>query len=159
MTNTINISEVLFSLQDKMTVGGSISAEQRSFYTTFRRKLEEAPGGRSPADILELLNQTRIESEGKFSDGEFNEFVAAVLSKIEHVEHVEYVEHVEESDIQLEAEPMAEFEPAPVEETSPIQNNPPPKGILSRFQSLSVGILAIIGAATVLSLVMFYLTQ
>ena len=139
-----------------MTVGGSISAEQRSFYTTFRRKLEEAPGGRSPADILELLNQTRIESEGKFSDGEFNEFVAAVLSKIEHVEHVEYVE---ESDIQLEAEPMAEFEPAPVEETSPIQDNPPPKGILSRFQSLSVGVLAIIGAATVLSLVMFYLTQ
>ena len=159
MTNTINISEVLFSLQDKMTVGGSISAEQRSFYTTFRRKLEEAPGGRSPADILELLNQTRIESEGKFSDGEFNEFVAAVLSKIEHVEHVEYVEHVEESDIQLEAEPMAEFEPAPVEETSPIQDNPPPKGILFRFQSLSVGVLAIIGAATVLSLVMFYLTQ
>ena len=158
MTNTINISEVLFSLQDKMTVGGSISAEQRSFYTTFRRKLEEAPGGRSPADILELLNQTRIESEGKFSDGEFNEFVAAVLSKIEHVEHVEYVEHVEESDTQLEAEPMAEFEPAPVEETSPIQNNPPPKGILSRFQSLSIGVLAIIGAATVLSLVMFYLT-
>ena len=155
MTNTINISEVLFSLQDKMTVGGSISAEQRSFYTTFRRKLEEAPGGRSPADILELLNQTRIESEGKFSDGEFNEFVAAVLSKIEHVEHVE---HVEESDIQLEAEPMAEFEPAPVEEKSPIQNNPPSKGILSRFQSLGVGVLAIIGAATVLSFVMFYLT-
>ena len=139
-----------------MTVGGSISADQRSFYTTFRRKLEDAPGDRSTAVILELLNQTRIESEGKFSDGEFNEFVAAVLSKIEHVEHVEYVE---ESDIQLEAEPMAEFEPAPVEETSPIQDNPPPKGILSRFQSLSVGVLAIIGAATVLSLVMFYLTQ
>ena len=138
-----------------MTVGGSISAEQRSFYTTFRRKLEEAPGGRSPADILELLNQTRIESEGKFSDGEFNEFVAAVLSKIEHVEHVE---HVEESDIQPEAEPVAELEPAPVLETSPTQNNPPPKGILSRFQSLSVGVLAIIGAATVLSFVMFYLT-
>ena len=156
MTNSINISEVLFALQDKMTVGGSISADQRSFYTTFRRKLEDAPGDRSTAVILELLNQTRIESEGKFSDGEFNEFVAAVLSKIEHVEHVEYVE---ESDIQLEAEPMAEFEPAPVEETSPIQNNPPPKGILSRFQSLSVGVLAIIGAATVLSLVMFYLTQ
>ena len=155
MTNTINISEVLFSLQDKMTVGGSISAEQRSFYTTFRRKLEEAPGGRSPADILELLNQTRIESEGKFSDGEFNEFVAAVLSKIEHVEHVE---HVEESDIQPEAEPVAELEPAPALETSHIQNNPPPKGILSRFQSLSVGVLAIIGAATVLSFVMFYLT-
>ena len=155
MTNTINISEVLFSLQDKMTVGGSISADQRSFYTTFRRKLEDAPGGRSTAVILELLNQTRIESEGKFSDGEFNEFVAAVLSKIEHVEHVE---HVEESDIQLEAEPMAEFEPAPVEETSPIQNNPPSKGILSRFQSLSVGVLAIIGAATVLSIFMFYLT-
>ena len=155
MTNTINISEVLFSLQDKMTVGGSISAEQRSFYTTFRRKLEEAPGGRSPADILELLNQTRIESEGKFSDGEFNEFVAAVLSKIEHVEHVE---HVEESDIQPEAEPMADFEPAPAEETSPMQNNSQPKGILSRFQSLGVGVLAIIGAATVLSLVMFYLT-
>ena len=135
-----------------MTVGGSISAEQRSFYTTFRRKLEEAPGGRSPADILELLNQTRIESEGKFSDGEFNEFVAAVLSKIEHVEHVE------ESDIQPEAEPVAELEPAPAEETSHIQNNPPPKGILSRFQSLSIGVLAIIGAATVLSLVMFYLT-
>ena len=152
MTNPINISEMLFSLQDKMTVGGSISAEQRSFYTTFRRKLEEAPGGRSPADILELLNQTRIESEGKFSDGEFNEFVAAVLSKIEHVEHVE------ESDIQPEAEPVAELEPAPAEETSHIQNNPPPKGILSRFQSLSIGVLAIIGAATVLSLVMFYLT-
>ena len=155
MTNTINISEVLFSLQDKMTVGGSISADQRSFYTTFRRKLEDAPGGRSPADILELLNETRIESEGKFSDGEFDEFAAAVLSKIEHVEHVE---HVKESDIQPEAESMAEFEPAPAEEASPIQNNPPPKGILSRFQSLSVGVLAIIGAATVLSFVMFYLT-
>ena len=155
MTNTINISEVLFSLQDKMTVGGSISADQRSFYTTFRRKLEDAPGGRSPADILELLNETRIESEGKFSDGEFDEFAAAVLSKIEHVEHVE---HVKESDIQPEAESMAEFEPAPAEEASPIQNNPPSKGILSRFQSLSVGILAIIGAATLLSIVMFYLT-
>ncbi len=152
MTNTINISEVLFSLQDKMTVGGSISAEQRSFYTTFRRKLEDDTGGRGPADILELLNQTRIESEGKFSDGEFNEFVAAVLSKIEHVEHVE------ESDIQPEAEPLVELEPAPAEETSPIQNNPPSKGIVSRFQSLGVGVLAIIGAATLLSLVMFYLT-
>ena len=152
MTNSINISEVLFSLQDKMTVGGSISAEQRSFYTTFRRKLEEAPGGRSPADILELLNQTRIESEGKFSDEEFNEFVTAVLSKIEHVEHAE------ERDIQPEAEPMVELEPAPAEETLPIQNNPPSKGILSRFQSLGVGVLAIIGAATLLSIVMFYLT-
>ena len=152
MTNSINISEVLFSLQDKMTVGGSISADQRSFYTTFRRKLEDAPGDRSPAVILELLNQTRIESEGKFSDGEFNEFVTAVLSKIEHVEHVE------ERDIQPEAEPMVELEPAPAEETLPIQNNPPSKGILSRFQSLGVGVLAIIGAATLLSIVMFYLT-
>jgi len=98
------------------------------------------------------LNQTRIESEGKFSDGEFNEFVTAVLSKIEHVEHVE------ERDIQPEAEPMVELEPAPAEETLPIQNNPPSKGILSRFQSLGVGVLAIIGAATLLSIVMFYLT-
>ena len=152
MTNSINISEVLFSLQDKMTVGGSISADQRSFYTTFRRKLEDAPGDRSPAVILELLNQTRIESEGKFSDEEFNEFVTAVLSKIEHVEHAE------ERDIQPEAEPMVELEPAPAEETLPIQNNPPSKGILSRFQSLGVGVLAIIGAATLLSIVMFYLT-
>ena len=116
MTNSINISEVLFSLQDKMTVGGSISADQRSFYTTFRRKLEDAPGDRSTAVILELLNQTRIESEGKFSDEEFNEFVTAVLSKIEHVEHAE------ERDIQPEAEPMVELEPAPAEETLPIQN-------------------------------------
>ena len=135
-----------------MTVGGSISADHRSFYTTFRRKLEDDTGGRSPADILELLNQTRIESEGKFSDEEFNEFVTAVLSKIEHVEHVE------ERDIQPEAEPMVELEPAPAEETLPIQNNPPSKGILSRFQSLGVGVLAIIGAATLLSIVMFYLT-
>ena len=135
-----------------MTVGGSISADQRSFYTTFRRKLEDAPGDRSPAVILELLNQTRIESEGKFSDEEFNEFVTAVLSKIEHVEPAE------ERDIQPEAEPMVELEPAPAEETLPIQNNPPSKGILSRFQSLGVGVLAIIGAATLLSIVMFYLT-
>ena len=135
-----------------MTVGGSISADQRSFYTTFRRKLEDDTGGRSPADILELLNQTRIQSEGKFSDEEFNEFVTAVLSKIE------LVEHAEERDIQPEAEPMVELEPAPAEETLPIQNNPPSKGILSRFQSLGVGVLAIIGAATLLSIVMFYLT-
>lgn len=138
-----------------MTVGGSISADQRSFYTTFRRKLEDAPGDRSTAVILELLNQTRIESEGKFSDGEFNGFVAAVLSKIEDVEDVE---DVEERDVQPEAELMVDFESAPAEETSPIQNNPPSKGILSRFQSLSVGVLAIIGAATLLSIVMFYLT-
>ena len=64
----------------------------------------------------------------------------------------------EEIDIQPEAEPMVELEPAPAEETLPIQNNPPSKGILSRFQSLGVGVLAIIGAATLLSIVMFYLT-
>lgn len=155
MTNTINISEVLFSLQDKMTVGGSISADQRSFYTTFRRKLEDAPGGRSPADILELLNETRIESEGKFSDPEFDEFVTAVLSKVEHIEHVE---HGEESDGEPELDSVDELETIPVQEIRPVRNHHSSMSLLSRIQSLGVGVLAIIGAATLFSLGLFYLT-
>lgn len=149
MTDSTNISEMLFSLQDKMTTGGSISSEQRSFYTTFRRKLEEAPGNGSRAHILELLNQTRSQSEGKFSDAEFNEFVTAVLSKVEHVEEI---------DVGAELESIDELETTPVQEISPMQNHPPPEGILSRFQSLGVGALAILGAATLLSLGMFYFT-
>lgn len=155
MTNSNNISEVLFSLQDKMTTGGSITAEQRTFYTTFRRKLEDTPGSRSPAEIIDLLNQTRSDSEGKFSDGEFSGFVDAVLSKIEYIEPVE---PVEESDIQPEAEPVVELETAPMQEIQPTHNHRPSKGIFSRFQSLSVGILAIIGGATILYFVMSNLT-
>ena len=142
-----------------MTTGGSITAEQRSFYTTFRRKLEDTSGGRSPAEIIDLLNQTRSDSEGKFSDGEFSEFVDAVLSKIEYIEPVEHVEPVEESEIQPEAEPVAELETVSTQETPSIHNHHPSKGILSRLQSLSVGILAIIGGATILSFVMSYLTM
>lgn len=143
-----------------MTTGGSITAEQRSFYTIFRRKLEDTPGGRSPAEIIDLLNQTRSDSEGKFSDGEFSEFVDAVLSKIEYiepVEHVESIEHVEESEIQHEAEPVTELETASTQEIPPLHNHRPSKSILSRLQSLIVGILAIIGGVTILSFVMSYL--
>lgn len=153
MTGSINISEMLFSLQDKMTTGGAISSEQRSFYTTFRRKLEEAPGNGSRAHILELLNQTRSQLEGKFSDAEFNEFVTAVLSKVERVEHVE------EIDVDAELESIDGLEATPVQEISPMQNHHPSDGILSRFQSLGVGALAILGAATLLSLGLFYFTQ
>jgi len=145
-----------------MTTGGSITAEQRSFYTTFRRKLEDTSGGRSSAEIIDLLNQTRSDSEGKFSDGEFSEFVDAVLSKIEYIEPIEAVEpveHVEESEIQPEAEPVTELETVSTQETPSIHNHHPSKGILSRLQSLSVGILAIIGGATILSFVMSYLTM
>ena len=142
-----------------MTTGGSITAEQRSFYTTFRRKLEDTSGGRSPAEIIDLLNQTRSDSEGKFSDGEFSEFVDAVLSKIEYIEPIEAVEHVEESEIQPEAEPVTELETVSTQETPSIHNHHPSKGILSRLQSLSVGILAIIGGATILSFVMSYLAM
>lgn len=155
MTNSTNISEMLFSLQDKMTTGGSISSEQRSFYTTFRRKLEDTTGSGSRDHILELLNQTRSESEGKFSDAEFDEFVTAVLSKVEHIEHVE---HVEETDGEPELDSIDELEPTPVQETQPVQNHHSSMGLLSRIQSLGVGVLAIIGAATLLSLGLFYLT-
>ena len=142
-----------------MTTGGSITAEQRSFYTTFRRKLEDTSGGRSSAEIIDLLNQTRSDLEGKFSDGEFSEFVDAVLSKIEYIEPVEHVEPVEESEIHPEAEPVTELETVSTQETPSIHNHHPSKGILSRLQSLSVGILAIIGGATILSFVMSYLTM
>ena len=142
-----------------MTTGGSITAEQRSFYTTFRRKLEDTSGGRSSAEIIDLLNQTRSDSEGKFSDGEFSEFVDAVLSKIEYIEPIEAVEPVEESEIHPEAEPVTELETVSTQETPSIHNHHPSKGILSRLQSLSVGILAIIGGATILSFVMSYFTM
>tara|TARA_Y100000766_G_scaffold123202_1_gene105811 strand:- start:3613 stop:4098 length:486 start_codon:yes stop_codon:yes gene_type:complete len=149
VTNSFSVSEVLFSLQDKMTVNDTLTAEHRSFYTTFRGKLEAASDGILPSEVLELMNQTRSESEGIFSDEEFNGFVSAVLSKINTD-----TSNQTDSDAHLTVESGTSVP----HEASPEEDTRASRSIFSRFQSLSVGVLAIIGAATVLSFVMFYLT-
>ena len=153
MTNSFSVSEVLFSLQDKMTIQGTIASEHRSFYSEFRKKLEDVPTDSTPETILELLNQTRSEAEEKFTDDEFNGFADAVLSKVERVDDSQVKsETVATVDLEAVLEVASQDAPSLPQETAPSRS------ILSRFQSLSVGVLAIIGAATVLSIFLFYLT-
>jgi uncharacterized membrane protein YqiK len=95
---TLNLTEILSALQDEITVGGAISAEHRSFYTTFRAQLDTYSGSFISLDIQGLLEDARNEASGDISDEEFEQFTKAVLSKISTKELLE-IETKEQAEI------------------------------------------------------------
>ena len=98
MSATLNLTEILSALQDEITVGGAISAEHRSFYTTFRAQLNTYSGSFIPLDIQRLMEVARNEASGDISDDEFEQFTKAVLSKISTKELLE-IETEEQAEI------------------------------------------------------------
>ena len=90
MSATLNLTEVLSSLQDAMTKDGSISTGHRSFYTTFRGQIDAHPGTFLPTDIEILMENARREMAGEVSDEDYEGFVEAVLSKISIKERLEF---------------------------------------------------------------------
>ncbi len=82
MSTSLNLTEILSSLQDYMTADGSISTEQRSFYTSFRTQLDAHPGTFLPRDIQGLMEAAREEMFEEVSDEEFEAYIDAVLSKV-----------------------------------------------------------------------------
>ena len=89
MSAALNLTEILSSLQDEITVDGVISTEHRSFYTTFRAQLDSHPGAFLAPDIQRLMDKARTEMVGGISDDEFQSFTKAVLSKISTKELLE----------------------------------------------------------------------
>lgn len=98
MSATLNLTEILSALQDEITVGGAISAEHRSFYTTFRAQLDTHSGSFLSLDIQRLMEDARNETSGDISDEEFEQFTKAVLSKISTKELLE-IETKEQAEI------------------------------------------------------------
>ena len=82
MSTSLNLTEILSSLQDYMTADGSISTEQRSFYTSFRTQLDAHLGTSLPRDIQGLMEAAREEMFEEVSDEEFEAYIDAVLSKV-----------------------------------------------------------------------------
>ena len=89
MTTTLNLTEILSSLQDEITVDGAISTEHRSFYTTFRAQLDSHPGAFLAPEIQRLMEEARNQMAGEISDEEFQSFTKAVLTKISTKELLE----------------------------------------------------------------------
>ena len=81
MSATLNLTEVLSSLQDAMTKDGSISSEHRSFYTTFRSQIDAHPGAFLPTDIQILMENARREMAGEIVEEDYEEFLEAVFVK------------------------------------------------------------------------------
>ena len=79
MSTSLNLTEILSSLQDYMTADGSISTEQRSFYTSFRTQLDAHLGTPLPRDIQGLMEAAREERFEEVSDEEFEAYIDAVL--------------------------------------------------------------------------------
>ncbi len=98
MSATLNLTEILSALQDEITVGGAISAEHRSFYTTFRAQLDTHSESFISLDIQRLMEDARNETSGDISDEEFEQFTKAVLSKISTKELLE-IETKEQAEI------------------------------------------------------------
>ena len=94
MTTTLNLTEILSSLQDYMTADGAISSEQRSFYTAFRGQLDLHPGAFLAQDIQRLLQSARIDMAGDVDQEEFECYVEAVMSKVSLKERLEVTEKV-----------------------------------------------------------------
>ena len=82
MSTSLNLTEILSSLQDYMTADGFISTEQRSFYTSFRTQLDAHHGTFLPRDIQGLMEAAREEMFEEVSDEEFEAYIDAVLSKV-----------------------------------------------------------------------------
>ncbi|MBT5025605.1 MAG: hypothetical protein HON05_02450, partial [Euryarchaeota archaeon] len=89
MSAALNLTEILSSLQDEITVDGVISTEHRSFYTTFRAQLDDHPGAFMAPDIQRLMIAARAVMAGEITDEEFELFTKAVLSKISTKELLE----------------------------------------------------------------------
>ena len=107
MSAALNLTEILSSLQDEITVDGAISTEHRSFYTTFRAQLDAHPGAFMAPDIQRLMESARAEMAGEITDEEFELFTKAVLSKISTKELLE-IETKEQEERRL-AEKAAEI--------------------------------------------------
>ena len=120
MSATLNLTEVLSSLQDAMTKDGSISTEHRSFYTTFRGQIDAHPGTFLPTDIQILMENTRREMVGEISDEEYDGFVEAVLSKIGIKERLE-IKAKEEADTRSKEEIAAMVKQAEDEARAKVQ--------------------------------------
>jgi DNA segregation ATPase FtsK/SpoIIIE-like protein len=82
VSTSLNLTEILSSLQDYMTADGFISTEQRSFYTSFRTQLDAHPGTFLPRDIQGLMEAAREEMFEEVSDEEFEAYIDAVLSEV-----------------------------------------------------------------------------
>ncbi len=83
MSTSLNLTEILSSLQDYMTADGSISTEQRSFYTSFRTQLDAHPGTFLLRDIQGLMEAAREEMFEEVSDEEFEAYLLEVLSEFQ----------------------------------------------------------------------------
>ena len=89
MSATLNLTEVLSSLQDYLTKDGSISTEGRSFYTNFRNEINAHPGTFAPTEIEILMENARRHMTEEVSDEDFKGYVEAVISKISVKERLE----------------------------------------------------------------------
>lgn len=89
MSATLNLTEVLSSLQDYITIDGAIATEHRAFYVALRGQLDTHPGTFLPTDIQILMEMARREMSGEVSDEEFAGFIESVMSKISVKERLE----------------------------------------------------------------------
>ena len=103
MSTTLNLTEVLSSLQDYLTKDGSISSEGRSFYTNFRNEINAHPGTFAPTEIEILMENARRKMTEEVSDEEFKGYVEAVISKISVKERLE-IKAKEDADMRSQEE-------------------------------------------------------
>ena len=89
MSATLNLTEVMSSLQDHLTKDGSISTEGRAFYTNFRNEINTHPGTFAPTEIEILMENARRHMTEEISDDDFKGYVEAVISKISLKERLE----------------------------------------------------------------------
>ena len=76
----LNLTEILTALQDFMTSDGSISQEQREFYSVFRQHLNEHEGEFKVEDIERLLMAAKADVPD-LTEEEFFKMGEAILTR------------------------------------------------------------------------------
>ena len=76
----LNLTEILTALQDFMTSDGSISQEQREFYSVFRQYLNEHEGEFKVEDIERLLMAAKADVPD-LTEEEFFKMGEAILTR------------------------------------------------------------------------------